>query len=293
MNNQGWVKIHRQLLDNPIISKPDYLSIWVVLLLLANHQEHSFIWNNKKQICKRGQVLTGRKELARKTGVNESKIERILKYLKNEQQIEQQTTTKFRLITIKNYNQYQDFEQQNEQQVNNKRTTSEQQMNTNKNDNNIKNDNNEKNKDIQTIIDCYQNSFNKRFKVLNDKRKKYFRGRLKNFTVEEITRSIENYSRTKFYTGENDRGWSADLDFIMRSDENIEKGLNLELDSNAKKFNQNDIPEAERIYFGEVFFNSSQFRQLKNKGLILGDAYKGWELDPLWQDKSPFEYNIY
>jgi hypothetical protein len=151
MSNQGWIRIHRKILDNPIISKPDYLSVWVVLLLLANHQEHSFIWNNEKQTCKRGQILTGRKELSRKTGVNENKIERILKYLKSEQQIEQQTTTKFRLITIKNYQAYQDSEQQNEQQVNNKRTTDEQQVNTNKNDNNYKNEKNENiiSKDIQ------------------------------------------------------------------------------------------------------------------------------------------------
>ena len=147
-DNQGWVSIHRKLLDNPIIGKPDYLSVWVILLLLANHQEHSFIWNNEKQICKRGQVLTGRKKLARVSGVNENKVERILKYLESEQQIEQQKTTKFRLITIKNYNQYQDKKQQNEQQVNNKRTTSEQQVNTNNNDNNYNNDNNIS-KDIQ------------------------------------------------------------------------------------------------------------------------------------------------
>jgi len=141
-DTQGWICIHRKILDNPIVGKPDYLSVWVVLLLLANHQEHSFIWNNKKQTCERGQVLTGRKELSRVSGVNEYKIERILKYLESEQQIAQQKTTKFRFITIKNYDQYQDKKQQNAQQLHNKRTTTAQQLHTNNNENNYNNENN-------------------------------------------------------------------------------------------------------------------------------------------------------
>ena len=32
---EGWIKIHRKMLENPIICKDsDYLSIWIYLLLL-------------------------------------------------------------------------------------------------------------------------------------------------------------------------------------------------------------------------------------------------------------------
>jgi hypothetical protein len=74
-----------------------------------------------------------------------------LKYLEIEQQIEQQKTTKFTIITILNWDRYQENEQQSEQQVNNKRTTSEQQVNTNKNvknDKNVENDKKTISKDI-------------------------------------------------------------------------------------------------------------------------------------------------
>ena len=54
-----------------------------------------------------------------------------------QQQIEQQTCSQNRLISIINWNEYQQNEQQVEQQVNSERTTNEQQMNTNNNDNNI------------------------------------------------------------------------------------------------------------------------------------------------------------
>ena len=136
--NNGWIKIHRKLLDNPIANKPHYLSVWITLLLLASHKEYEVLVGDKKILIKRGQLLTGRKKLAEATGVQESKIERILKRLENDQQIEQQSTNKFRLITINNYDSYQIDEQQNEQQMNNKRTTNEQQMNTYKKVKNVK-----------------------------------------------------------------------------------------------------------------------------------------------------------
>lgn len=77
-----------------------------------------------------GQLITSRKSLSAKTGVNESKVERVLNTLKSEQQIEQHGTSKFRVISIVKWAEYQSDEQQSEQLVNSKRTADEQQMNT-------------------------------------------------------------------------------------------------------------------------------------------------------------------
>lgn len=139
MNNQGWISIHRKILENPLSNKPDYLSVWLHILLMANHENKSFIWNNQKQIVREGQLLTGRKELSKKTGVAESQVYKILNYLEKEQQIEQQKTTKYTVITIVNWSRYQQKEQQKEQQSNNRVTTEQQQSNTNNNDNNYNN----------------------------------------------------------------------------------------------------------------------------------------------------------
>lgn len=79
-----------------------------------------------------GQILTSRVTLSKETGIHRSKLERILKAFENEQQIEQQTFTKYRVITILNWIDYQSSEQQNEQQTSNKRATNEQQMSTKK-----------------------------------------------------------------------------------------------------------------------------------------------------------------
>jgi hypothetical protein len=80
-----------------------------------------------------GQLITGRKKISSTLKVSESKVQRILKRFEIEQQIEQQSSNKNRLISILGWDKYQHVEQQNEQPVNNNRTTTEQQVNTNKN----------------------------------------------------------------------------------------------------------------------------------------------------------------
>lgn len=138
-DNNGWIKLHRKLLDNPVVMKDqDHLAVWVYLLLNASHAEYPVLFGGKKIVLQPGQLITGRKSISEKTKVNESKVTRILKTLEIEHQIEQQTSNKNRLVTIENWDLYQTGEQQNEQQVNNNRTTTEQQVNTNKKIKNVK-----------------------------------------------------------------------------------------------------------------------------------------------------------
>jgi hypothetical protein len=140
----GWVKLYRKRLNNPISQRPAYCHLWDGLLLLAQHKPTTFIWNNHKQALNAGQILTGRRKLSKQFGLPESTIDRILKYFENEHQIEQQKTNKFRIITIKKWQKYQGEKkagQANGQQMNNKRTANEQQMDTYKN---VKNDKNVK-----------------------------------------------------------------------------------------------------------------------------------------------------
>lgn len=135
---EGWISTYRKILENPIVCKDsDYFAVWMYLLLNATHKESPAIFNKKKIILKKGQLITGRKTIAEKFDISESKVQRILKTFEIEQQIEQQTCSRNRLISIINWNEYQQSEQRIEQPVNNERTTNEQPVNTNNNDNNI------------------------------------------------------------------------------------------------------------------------------------------------------------
>lgn len=124
----GYVKLHRKLLNNPIASKPSWAWLWVVLLLKANHDKKKVIFNNEEITIKRGSFITGRKVLSMESGIAETTLERILDYFVKSDKIGQQKTNKYRLITIKKWDNYQL-----------KRTTNGQQMDTNKNDKNDKN----------------------------------------------------------------------------------------------------------------------------------------------------------
>lgn len=120
----GWIKLHRKLQNKGYYKNSKFVHLWIHLLLKANHEAKEFMWNNTIIVIKEGQFITGRKQLSQETGISETSIERILKTLENEQQIGQQTTTKYRLITILNWKEYQIDGQQNGQQADSKRTTS-------------------------------------------------------------------------------------------------------------------------------------------------------------------------
>jgi len=132
--NKGWVKIYRKLLDNPISKKPNYLSIFIYLLLKVNHKDNDIILEGKKTIIKRGQFLTSIFSIPEFFNLSTSTVSRILKYLETERIIEKLSTNKYSLITVLNYNLYQDPESIFE----NKSKTDQKQKETN---NNIKNEN--------------------------------------------------------------------------------------------------------------------------------------------------------
>lgn len=127
----NWIKLHRELLDNPtVMIDGDYLAVWVWLLLHATSKRKAVRFGGKQVYLKPGELTTGRRRIVRELRISESKVQRILKTFENEQQIEQRTDRQCRLISILNWDKYQQNEQRNEQRVNNERTTSEQRVNT-------------------------------------------------------------------------------------------------------------------------------------------------------------------
>lgn len=118
---------------------PDYMAAWAWCLIEATYCSKKSIFGGKEIELQPGQFTTGRRQFSQLSGIQESKLERIFICFVNNGQIEQQTSNINRLITICNWKEYQEVEQQ----MNNKRTTDEQQVNTPKE---VKNKKNEKNK---------------------------------------------------------------------------------------------------------------------------------------------------
>ena len=129
----GWISLHRRLLDNPRFKDPEWLSVWIYLLLNATHKKFPALFKGKRIDLQPGQLITGRLSIAKNTGVNESKVKRLLKQLKIEQQIDQQAGNQNSLITIVNWGWYQKSDQPNGQQLTSNRPAGDQRVTTNNN----------------------------------------------------------------------------------------------------------------------------------------------------------------
>lgn len=141
----GYIKLHRQTLENPVVCKDgDHLAIWVYLLMKATHKELPHIFKGEKITLEPGQFTTARNLIANDLHISESKVQRVLKCFEIEQQIEQRMSNEKRLITVLNWRKYQESEQPSEQQVNSDRTASEQPVNIQQECKNKKNDKNDK-----------------------------------------------------------------------------------------------------------------------------------------------------
>lgn len=133
----GFVKVKREIIDDPTIFRdPDYVAVWLYLMLNAVFAPVEVSFHGQRIMLQPGQLTTGRKKIAEKCRVQESKVQRILKRFEVEHLIEQRTDRQCRLITICSWNDAQRSEQGNEQGLTNDRTTAEQRLNTKQEDKN-------------------------------------------------------------------------------------------------------------------------------------------------------------
>lgn len=127
MNEQdGWIKLHRKTLDNPVCMKDaEYFAVWCWLLLNASYTPETKWFKGKKIELKEGQILTTLDEISRVLSIKQSKVVRILNLLKNEKQIEKQTSNRNTLISVVNWEKFQSSEKQNGKLSKTERKTSE------------------------------------------------------------------------------------------------------------------------------------------------------------------------
>lgn len=138
MKETGYIKLHRKMLDNPIVCKDsETFSIWIYLLLNATHQEIPAIFKGQKIMLKKGQLITGILSISKKLMINKDKVQRTLKCFEVDKQIEQQTSNKNRLISILNWEIYQTSDKPVDKQLINNCETTDKQLITNKNVKNI------------------------------------------------------------------------------------------------------------------------------------------------------------
>lgn len=114
----GWIKLHRKILENPVVMKDsDHLAVWIWLLLNASHKPRAAMFGKDKIELLPGQLITGWKKVADETHISASKVGRILKDFKSEAQIEVRSNAQGSLISICRWLDYQNCEVQSGAQV--------------------------------------------------------------------------------------------------------------------------------------------------------------------------------
>jgi len=161
----GWIKLHRKLKDWEWYKDANTVRLFIHLLISANHKEHQW----RGVAVEKGQVVVGRKSLSSALGISEQSVRTSINRLKSTNEITIKSTNKYSLITIISWKDYQINNQQANQQSTSKQPTTNQQLTTNKKDKKKKNEKNEKNTiassqrelgDVDKIFDLFYQELN-------------------------------------------------------------------------------------------------------------------------------------
>lgn len=106
--SKGWISISRSLEDSWIFEEPEALKFWMALLMKANWETKTTMFNKRLITVERGQVVFGRKAWSERLKISEKKLRRYLELLVAEGMVGQQTTSRYSMITVLNYDQHQD-----------------------------------------------------------------------------------------------------------------------------------------------------------------------------------------
>ena len=115
----GWIKLHRRLLGWEWYDDHNTLRLFTHFLLTCNYEPET--WRGKPIGV--GQRIIGRKKLASESGLSEQQIRTCLRNLQSTNDITIKSTKEYSLITVVNWIEYQESNQQPNQQTTSQTTT--------------------------------------------------------------------------------------------------------------------------------------------------------------------------
>lgn len=234
MNTGGWIKIYRSMVENQLYFSEPFtrMQAWIDLLILANFEDNFIYVRGNKVLVKRGQICKSQDNLAERWKWSRGKVIRFLDELQTEQQIVQHKSKLTTLISVVNYNDYQQNEQpvvqQTEQQI-------VQLYNVKKDKNNIISPYNPSNEGLresgdldqktdkvnyQGVVDYYNQTFAgklSKIDVLNNSRRKAIKARIGEYGKDAVVKVFGIVLQSPFLMGDNDRNWKANFDWIFKS----------------------------------------------------------------------------
>ncbi len=104
MTNEGWISLYRKFLEWEWYDYPTVKIVFLHCLLSANHKPAKW----RDLTIKRGQLITSYEKLAADNGLSIQQVRTAIEKLQSTNEITYQSTSQYSIITVKNYNLYQD-----------------------------------------------------------------------------------------------------------------------------------------------------------------------------------------
>lgn len=228
MSNGGAFFLARKLFESELwLDKPaSWKVIWIYIIGNVNHASNSRF--------NRGEAHFNFTREKHDIGIDitPDMIKKCLAWLRGSGMISTTRSTRGMIVKVLKYDEYQDLKNYNRsttRSTSKARDKHERSTTINKND---KNDKNVKNNtyvhELEEFIKVFNSMFDKSYRV-TDGRKKKWSSRRKNFELDQIYKALENLSQSPWHRGVNERGWQADPDFLLRSDEQIDTWSNKDM----------------------------------------------------------------
>lgn len=164
--NQGYIKLYRKVTGSFVWTNSDMFKLWCLCLMKASHDGRKFLFNGQEVSLSSGQFVTGAYAIAKEfnEGVKRDKLIshrtlwRWLKKFESEEMLSIKSTSKYSVISIKNWSDYQG----SDKQVSSAGQSSDNLVTTYKNEKNDKNEKNihhDGNEIMKEIFQLYEKTF--------------------------------------------------------------------------------------------------------------------------------------
>ena len=107
----GWIKIHREITKHWIFQDAEKFKWWIDLLLTASHEDNKHLVGDRLIEVKRGQMVVSLSFLAKRWNTSKRTVLRFLTLLESDGMCNRLTHQKITILTICNYDSYQEVEQ--------------------------------------------------------------------------------------------------------------------------------------------------------------------------------------
>ena len=140
--DNGWVKAHRKLIEWEWYDDSKMVHLYLHCLLKANHKPNKW----RGIVIESGQFVTSYSKLSCELPMTVQQIRTSLNKLKSTSEVTIKSTSKYSIISITNWDSYQQDNKQTNKQITNEQQSNNIQVTTNKNE---KNDNKDKKKGVK------------------------------------------------------------------------------------------------------------------------------------------------